>query len=337
MEALLIDEWVGDVDAITMIDDASVSLARQRAREVAAEQGLTAQDGERLATIASELGQNQVRHAPRGLIAVRAIARGGVNGVEIAAADRGPGISDPARALAGIPRESGSLGVGLAAVRNLAFEVDFDVRLGEGSLVRARVFERDPGSRLQVGVFGRPIASEHTSGDHAAFVQTDDGFAFALSDGLGHGAPAREASALAIRAFRTHSTDPPEQILDENHRALAGTRGGVMASARARGGTLEAAIAGNVAVQIVAPRQERRFGGSSFVLGSRGPYKARAAEAHPFQPGDAIIAFTDGVGSRTSIKEDLPLLREHPIVIAQRLIERHGIDDDALVLVAKFG
>jgi hypothetical protein len=190
---------------------------------------------------------------------------------------------------------------------------------------------------VQIGVFGRPIAGERASGDHAAFVHVDDGVSFAVCDGLGHGAAARVSSSLAVRAFYKHLTEPSDHILDAVHGAVTGTRGTVMAAVHARGGAVEAAVAGNITVQLVAPREERRFGGLSCVLGARGPLRLRPPESLPLAAGDVIVAFTDGIGSRTSIKEDLAVLREHPIVIAQRMIERHGNDDDALVLVAKLG
>jgi anti-sigma regulatory factor (Ser/Thr protein kinase) len=338
MEALLIDEWMPDLDPIEVVDDASVSLARQRAREVATAQGLNATDVERLATIASELGTNQVRHAVRGLMAVRAITRGGCRGVEVAAADRGAGIADPAKALLGVPRDKGSLGVGLAAAREHAFEVDFDVRIGEGTLVRARLFEADPPRRRQIGVLGRPIKGERSSGDHAGFVHLDDGFAVAVCDGLGHGSPARAASSLAIHAFYKDPLVAPTEVLAAAHRELAGTRGAVMAVARVREvhGSIETATVGNVIVQLVAPRSARRFGGSSFVLGSHGTRTGQPADAATLEPDETLVLFTDGIASRATIEDDLALLREHPIVIAQRMIERYGTEsDDTLVLVAR--
>src|SRR5690348_18021281 len=49
---------------------------------------------------ASELGQNQIRHARFGSLGVRDIERGGIRGIEIVAADRGEGIDDVARLVA---------------------------------------------------------------------------------------------------------------------------------------------------------------------------------------------------------------------------------------------
>src|SRR5438093_130152 len=77
-------------------------------------------------------------------------------------------------------------------------EVDFDVRIDEGTCVAARVFAA-PVPRSEVAVIGRPCSGETTSGDDAGFVRGDGGalLLFAV-DGLGHGPPAREAAARAV-------------------------------------------------------------------------------------------------------------------------------------------
>lgn len=334
----MIAEWLGTEDAIAIADDASVSEARLRARRVAAEQGLGLVQAERLVLIASELARNQLRHAWRGQIAVRAIARGEQRGVEIVAVDEGPGISDPELGLRGVPRGAGSLGVGLAAARENADEIDFDVRIQEGTVVRARVFENEVPRRREVGVFGRPYRLERQSGDHACFFRSEDRLLIGVCDGLGHGAPAREASGMAMRTFAAHRTASPQAILEECHGALGPTRGVVMSVVslpEGAGSCLDLASVGNITIELVRPRGARRFAASSFVLGSPRRGWRPHVEAAPFQPDETLIVFTDGISSRSSISEDLELLREHPIVIAQRLVQRFGRDDDVLVLVAR--
>lgn len=69
MEAFLVDEWLGDAETIPIADDASVSGAREKAREVASAQGLSPIEAGRLATIASELARNQLKHARGGQVA----------------------------------------------------------------------------------------------------------------------------------------------------------------------------------------------------------------------------------------------------------------------------
>ncbi len=332
MEALLIDEWVPDEDAILVIDEASVVVARQHARETAQRLGMSVEDSERLAAIAAELGMNQVRHAGTGRIAIRTSARG----VEIVAADRGRGIADIPSALAGVPRPTGSLGVGIAAVREHADEVDFDVRLGEGTCIAARKLLPGVPRMREIGIFGRPYPGEPRSGDHAAVRRDERSITLALCDGLGHGVAARQASGTAIDAFQRSTAPSPTAMLEDCHEAVGPTRGGVMAIARIESGNVEVASIGNITVEIVAPRKVHRFGGSSFVLGSPQRGRKTAADSRPIADDASLVLFTDGLGTRLSIEEELLLLRQHPIAIAYELVSRYAKDhDDALVIVVR--
>jgi anti-sigma regulatory factor (Ser/Thr protein kinase) len=337
MDNALLDGWLRDYD-VRMIDEASASSARTRAREVANSQGLSRENGERLATIASELAYNQLIHARSGRIAVRAVSRGAHRGVEIVAADAGAGIADPTVALAGEPRTTGSLGAGLAGVRRLATEVDFDVRLGEGTCVWARLFAEDVPRRRQVGLFGRPFHGEPRSGDHGGFRRSESTLALVVSDGLGHGDSAREASLAALHAFGRLRSFSPKDVLEACHEALTPTRGAVVAAATLdeTSGALEVASVGNVGVETVAPRRRRRFGGVSAVLGSpQGVGRIRPEDVR-IDAADAIVMFTDGIKSSMAVEEDLSLLRDHPIVIAHQIAARFGREnDDVLVLVAR--
>jgi anti-sigma regulatory factor (Ser/Thr protein kinase) len=339
VEAFLIDEWLGADESIPVIDDASLSVLRERTREAAAAQAMSAIDAGRLASIVSELARNQLRHARRGQIAVRPIARGALRGVEITAADEGEGLADPARALEGTPRTDGSLGVGVASVCELAHEVDFDVRLREGTCIRARLFAGEAPRRRQVGIFGRPYRDEPRSGDHACVHRAAERLVVGVCDGLGHGGPARTAAGAAMRVFAQQRAATPQVIVEECHRTLGPTRGAVMAVVALREpgpAALDLASVGNITVELARPRASRRFGATSFVVGSPQRGWRAHVEATTVERDEVLIAFTDGITSRASVNEDLALLREHPIVIAQRLVERFGReDDDVLVLVAK--
>lgn len=138
MEALLIDEWLRDSDdAIFVYDEASLTSVRDRIRQVAADGGVPSAVVDRAVLVASELGRNHLRHALAGRILVLPLVRGEHRGLEIVAVDRGTGLADPAGALDPRPRTEGTLGVGVGSVRRLSSEVDFDVRLGEGTSSRA--------------------------------------------------------------------------------------------------------------------------------------------------------------------------------------------------------
>jgi anti-sigma regulatory factor (Ser/Thr protein kinase)/serine/threonine protein phosphatase PrpC len=317
-------------------DQASISLVRESIRRLAPGTGMAAKRFEALIAAASELGNNQLAHGHRGSMAVSAISREGVAGLEVVAFDEGHGINDPTSALRGEPRATGSLGVGLSAAYRLCDEMDFDVRLGEGTYVAARKFAA-PLPRSEVAIFGRPIVGENESGDDAALVRSDQALLVAVADGLGHGREAREASERAMATVRAHGDGDPAALLGACDRALRGTRGAVMAIARfdrsAR--TLVHAGAGNINTHLYRPRAPRRFGSVSCVLGARGPSPRLTSETESLDPRPLLVMFSDGISSRADLSQDLELLRQPPLVVAHQLVVRHGRStDDALVLVA---
>lgn len=153
----------------------------------------------------------------------------------------------------------------------LADEIDFDVRIGEGTSVRARKFAEPTGKRRQVGIFGRPHPDETISGDHACFVRSNVALLVAVADGLGHGPLAREASELAIETVREHENAALWTIVGAVHEALAHTRGTVLATSRfVSEGRIETARVGNMSVHVHGPTIARRLSGPSFVLGAPG-------------------------------------------------------------------
>jgi anti-sigma regulatory factor (Ser/Thr protein kinase) len=346
MGAFLTDGWLGGAEAAPILDAASVAVVRQQVRERSAALGLPEIVTGGLVNIASELGHNQLAHARQGYIALRALSRDGIPGLEVIAADAGEGIRAPSAALRAEPRipESSdpalrmSLGVGLAAVIEHADETDFDVRMGEGTCVWARKFARVVPRRREIGIYGRPYPGEPISGDDATFVREDELLLVGLADGLGHGQLARVAARLAVDTLRVQRAASLEHILASAHSELQKTRGAVMATARIHepSGELESASVGNVAARLCGPQLNRRFSGRSFVLGSPGNARKPVTEQQQVGQRDVLVLFSDGMTSRADLEGDLDLLREHPIVIAQQLVERFARDnDDVLVLVAR--
>jgi anti-sigma regulatory factor (Ser/Thr protein kinase) len=340
MDSLLTDEWLAGADSIPILDEASVAAVRERVRAEAGAIGLSRVAAGSIVNVASELGHNQLAHAQRGRVAVRRTQRAGTPGIEVIAADGGPGIASPTDALKGRPPSLGtprsSLGVGLAAALELADEIDFDVRIGEGTCVWARKFSASVPRQRKVGIYGRPCPGEDESGDHGAFVRSDGELLVGVADGLGHGPPAREASAAAIGVMRAGSAAGMERILEQCHEALVDTRGAVMALARIAdpGDALRVSTVGNVTLQIAGPERSRRIAGPALVLGARGQRLRVLAEDHPLGIRDVLILFTDGISTQADLDTDLDLLREHPIVIAHQVVERFARNnDDALVAV----
>jgi anti-sigma regulatory factor (Ser/Thr protein kinase) len=323
---------------IPVIDTASISLARQTARAEATEIGLDPTDVERVVIAASELATNQLRHGRHGHFAVRVVSRGDVPGIEIVAADLGPGIADPRAALAGPGPSERSLGAGLSGARRLVDEMDLDVRWGQGTLVRARSFAAKLPRRREIGILGRPWPEERVSGDHAVFLRDGDVLLCAVIDGIGHGPLAADAAAQAAATMLARRRASPASILEACNLAVAGTRGAVMAVARIDEplGTLEHAAVGNVGVRLDGYDGPRSLAGSASSLGQRGKWYRIATETVSLAGDEALLVFTDGFTSRATLADAPDLRREHPIVVAQYLMATFARStDDALVLVAR--
>jgi anti-sigma regulatory factor (Ser/Thr protein kinase) len=338
--AILVDEWLPDsADVIAVRDDASISEVRAEVRRVGAAAGLEHPAIESVATAASELGRNQIVHGRQGRMAVRQVERVGVLGVEILAADGGPGIADPAAAVRGEARggglASGGLKIGLSSVGRLCDEIDADVRWGDGTFIAARKFAGLV-PRSEVAILGRPYPGERDSGDHATFVRTPTSLLLAVVDGLGHGSPAREAAVLAIATLREHSDRELPALLEACDGALVGTRG-VAASAVRVAWAREIAHAGvgNVGTHLHG-QGATRFVSTNGVLGIRQAIPRIRVERAVHAPGQVLVMFTDGITTRLDLTLEPGLLGEPPLVIAHHVLARYAREtDDALVLVAR--
>ncbi|MBN1208756.1 MAG: SpoIIE family protein phosphatase [Myxococcaceae bacterium] len=338
METLL-SRWLEGLDAALTLDEGSVSEARERVRAVGRAQGLPEPEVERMAIVASELARNQLAHAHGGAVAVLPVMRRGVPGVEVIAADKGPGIADPTTALSGQVSTTGSLGAGLSSVVRQADEVDFDVRWGEGTCVRARKYATPPPYRSEVGLLGRPYPGERLSGDHALWIWSEEALVAGVVDGLGHGPEAREAADRAMELMRERPHLAPEQMMAHCDAGLRGTRGAALSVVRLerRSGALSQACVGNVATLVCRPGQVDAMSCSPGALGIPRQWTRAARGESWLRPGELLVMHTDGLSTRTTV-EDAVLLRRHPLVVAHHLMGRFSKNhDDALVLVVRAG
>jgi len=121
-----------------------IATARQVVKNFAQENGFSLADVTKVTTAVSELARNVYRYAGTGSVCLRRTTRDhGTPGLEIVAVDRGPGISDVARVLAGgFSTYERSLGIGLAGVRRLMDEFEIRSEPGAGTLVRVTKYRR---------------------------------------------------------------------------------------------------------------------------------------------------------------------------------------------------
>jgi serine/threonine-protein kinase RsbT len=132
------DALIADEVQVPITSETDIVAVRQSGRDLAEHYGLHAIDLVSVATAVSELARNIVRYAARGVIVLRLVDDYDKRGVEVQAADDGPGIRDVALAMRDGFSTSGSLGLGLPGVRRLMDEFEIRSEFGKGTTVTAR-------------------------------------------------------------------------------------------------------------------------------------------------------------------------------------------------------
>ena len=91
-----------------------------------------------IASAISEVAQNIVQYANDGEIVITAIHDTTKNGVEIVAADHGPGIGDVSAVMRDGYSTGKGLGIGLPGAKRLMDEFEIASEVGKGTTVRMK-------------------------------------------------------------------------------------------------------------------------------------------------------------------------------------------------------
>jgi serine/threonine-protein kinase RsbT len=114
---------------------ADIVAARQQGRELAARAGFTNSNLTIIATAISEIARNIVEYAKEGDITITLIENSGHRGVEIIAADEGPGIPDVSTVMRDGYSTGKGLGIGLPGARRLMDEFEIVSTIGRGTTI----------------------------------------------------------------------------------------------------------------------------------------------------------------------------------------------------------
>ena len=139
-----------------------VVAARQRAREISRFLGFDGQDQVRIATAVSEIARNAFEYAAGGEVAFSIEGRRGPQLLVIEVSDKGPGIADLARILAGQYRSVTGMGVGIVGARRLMDHFAVRSAPGDTSIVMKKVFpEKSPPATLgSVAILTKQLLSD---------------------------------------------------------------------------------------------------------------------------------------------------------------------------------
>ena len=122
--------------------ESDIIAVRQLVRELAKEYKFDQFAAAALTTAASELSRNVWVHAKSGVARV-GVLRGERIGLELVFEDKGPGIEDLQRALAGGYSTAKSLGLGLSGTRRLVDEFRIETKRGIGTTISIRKWKKD--------------------------------------------------------------------------------------------------------------------------------------------------------------------------------------------------
>jgi len=130
---------VHDYDIVLKIkDENDIAVSRQMAKSFAQKNSFSLADVIKIATAVSELSRNIYRYAGEGQIYIKKKETEADKDVsiEIIAYDKGPGIENVERALAGgYTTSERSLGLGLSGVRRLMDNFYIKSEVGKGTIV----------------------------------------------------------------------------------------------------------------------------------------------------------------------------------------------------------
>jgi anti-sigma regulatory factor (Ser/Thr protein kinase) len=337
-----------DLDAadgmwVPVTEPGSVGAVRRAAALTAADVGLPATRAADLAIIASELASNLVKHAVDGMALVRAVRRRGTAGVQIISVDKGPGMSDMAWSSRDGHSTSGTLGIGLGAVRRKATAVDAYSQPGSGTVIVADVLpatvDVDPADRppgVRAGGVGRPMRGERVNGDAYAMRDLSGRRQLMLCDGLGHGPLAQAAAVAAIAAFRAAPAGGSATVVEHIHRGLGHTRGVVVLVVELDPAARVARFTGlgNIFGAVADGDRRRVMVGQPGIAGHHRP-RLRETDL-PLPTSATVVLHSDGLTDRWSLDRYPGLLGRSPVVIATTLLRDAGVRrDDAAVLVAQ--
>lgn len=327
--------------SVIVEERSQVAEARRETAALAAAAGLDEQACGRLAIAVTEASTNIVKHAGRGRIFARALGSAANEGVEIIALDRGPGMASIEAGMRDGYSTAGTPGNGLGSISRMTSNLEIYPVAGKGTCMRFEVWPDDfeaPVPTLETGVITVPKSGETVSGDTCAIAGDGSRCNFMITDGLGHGPLAAEASQMAASILAARPVRQAADAIEAIHHALASTRGGAgaVATIDPGGGTLKYCGVGNIGGVLYANFKSRHLISHNGTLG----HVARRIQQLDFEfpRGALLIMYSDGLATHWSLDDYPGLAVRHPGVIAATLYRDHERGrDDVSVLVVRNG
>ena len=327
-----------DVTWVRVEDESSPGALRRRAVEIAERVGLGPERTGEIAIVVTELATNLTKYAQQGVMVLRLLRRDALGGVEIVTLDRGPGMRDARSLFVDGASTSGTLGIGLGALRRLANAYDVYSLPGQGTVLTATFWPAGVDADEPAAGMTRPIEGETECGDAYAVRRTGRGLLLLVSDGLGHGPLAARASTEALRAFRESEQESPLLLLRELHTRMSATRGAATAIAHVdlAAGRLTYAGIGNIAGRLVGAGRPQGLVSMPGIVGQN--IRNVREMTYALDADSWVVMHSDGLTDKWDVADYPGLLACSPLVVGATLLRDAAVRrDDAGVLVCRAG
>jgi anti-sigma regulatory factor (Ser/Thr protein kinase) len=324
----------GDLRWLRVEDPSAAAACRGAAASLASRLQFPEARADQLALAVTEAASNLDKHAVQGSMLLRIARHDGRPGIEMVTIDSGPGLRDTSAALRDGHSTSGTLGIGLGAIRRLADFCDLYSVPGHGTALVARFWPAPPPAPVSCAGLVRPITGETECGDVFGAAETAGVLTGVLCDGLGHGPLAARAAMEAVAAVLEDPAAEPAVLVERVHRRITHTRGAAIGVVQVSGPIVRFAGLGNIAAVILADGARRSMLSVPGIAG----HQARVIRQFDYTapPGAALVLHSDGISGRWDAAALPGLNLRDPLVVAATLLAQAGTRrDDAGVLVLK--
>lgn len=326
--------------AIAITEQSQTGEARRASLALATRLGFEETERGKVGLLVTEMANNLILHAGRGVIVLRAIAQNDLLGIEVLALDQGSGMVDVEECLQDGFSTAGTAGNGLGAIRRLSDFFEIYSQPNKGTALLAHMWAKTslhslPRS-IEIGVVALPKRGEEVSGDAWAWDGDDRRGLFLVVDGLGHGPAAASAASAAIRVFHDHHHQSPQRIVEAAHAALRSTRGAALAIAEINFEQQTVCFAGigNIAASISSATEHHNLMSYNGTVG----HEVRKIKefTYPWYLNGLLTMHSDGISTQWNLDRYPGLSQKHPSLIAGVLHrDFHRERDDVTMLVAK--
>lgn len=329
--------------ALPMVETSQAGEARRIAIALASRLGFNETERGKVGIVVTEVANNLVRHATDGKLLLQPLTRHNIEGIEILALDKGPGMSNISQCLRDGFSTAGTAGTGLGAISRLSAFFDIYSVPNVGTACLAQLWASplptaQPDTDLESAVVYLPKTGEEVSGDAWATAQDLGRSLLLVADGLGHGPQAAQASREAVRIFQANLGRSPKAMIEVMHTALRSTRGAALAIAEVdfEHLTVRFAGVGNISGTIFSPEKSTSMVSYNGTVG----HEVRKIQEFVYQwpKGGLLIMHSDGLGTQWRLDRYPGLAAKHPSLIAGVLYRDFNRSrDDVTVLVTREG